>query len=268
MCKCLYIWCICVYVSISICGTSTGCIKNPVVDRFSHIYILLDDIFTRSPFGRSRADVADPPPPVYRGRRHRIGATPTERRPRAHWDFRRLSERRSRALFRAAVVLATNDHFLEALAESLTVEQRRFKGTTNVSHLRVQGRDVDPGNYAMALAWEIALPMLEELRPGLLGLLQERWHVLADPDGRHLSNHAVEQRGDMIDFVLYGARHTGPAVPPGIRQNRHAFSRALIAFLNEFEVTQRSLSNEYAPVRSRPCPAALAALVRAQSATA
>ena len=178
------------------------------------------------------------------------------------WDLQRLRQRRSRDLVRITELVATKGAFLEALVYSMTLEQRRFKDLTNRGTLRRHGRDFDPGNYAMCVVYELAVPRLDELLPGLLPSLRERWPALHHPAGGPLSKHAIEQRGGMIEFALYMARHTGPAVPVESRRARLAFNDALRVFvLDSFQNMMIALNCEYVRVADRPCPAELAALI-------
>ena len=126
--------------------------------------------------------------------------------------------------------LVKNDCLEDWLEEIFVIPRKQFKDISNEGHLYFNRRRHDLGNYKYSVLFQFMTRLAphhgQEHITCKLMQLSDRYASLRREGST--TDTGIEMRGDVIEYCLYFALMTGPAIQDDVREARLSFNRDMV----------------------------------------
>ena len=126
--------------------------------------------------------------------------------------------------------LVKNDCLEDWLEDIFVIPRQQFKDISHQGHLFYNRHRIDLGNYKYSVLFQFMTRLAphhgQEHITRKLMQLSGRYESLSKPGST--TDTGIEMRGDVIEYCLYFALMTGPAIQDDVREARLSFNRDMV----------------------------------------
>ena len=130
----------------------------------------------------------------------------------------------------ASIGQIVNDCLEDWLEEVVMIPRKQFKDISHHGYVSMNRRRHDFGNYK----YSVMFLLMTRLAPhhqqqNITCKLMHQYESLSKPSST--TDTCIELIGDVIEYCLYFAVETGPAIPDDVRESRLSFNKAITEFV-------------------------------------